>query len=57
MNNKGNQSDEDNHSNQLNPNNDAYWQARGLDRRPDDWRSRIKAQVPQNKQGRSPRKK
>lgn len=29
----------DNHSNQLNPNNDAYWQSRGFDERPDDWDS------------------
>lgn len=29
----------DNHSNQLNPNNDAYWQSRGYDERPDDWDS------------------
>ncbi len=27
----------DNHSNQLNPNNDAYWDSRGYDGRPDDW--------------------
>lgn len=27
----------DNHSNQLNPNNDAYWQSRGYDERPEDW--------------------
>ena len=27
----------DNHSNQMNPNNDAYWQSRGYDERPDDW--------------------
>mgnify|MGYP000877709102 CR=1 FL=1 len=27
----------DNHSNQLNPNNDAYWTSRGYDERPDDW--------------------
>jgi len=26
----------DNHSNQLNENNDAYWQSRGEDERPDD---------------------
>ena len=31
------QSDLDNHANQLNPNNDAYWQSRGEDERPDDW--------------------
>ena len=34
-------SDHDNHSNQLNPNNDAYWQSRGYDERPDDWDDRI----------------
>lgn len=26
----------DNHSNQMNSNNDAYWQSRGYDGRPDD---------------------
>ena len=31
----------DNHSNQLNPNNDAYWNSRGWDERPDDWQERI----------------
>ena len=30
-----------NHSNQLNPNNDSFWQARGLDKRPDDWKERV----------------
>jgi hypothetical protein len=30
-----------NHSNLMNPNNDAYWEARGWDRRPDDWESRV----------------
>ncbi len=34
-------SDRDNHSNQGNPNNDAYWESRGLDERPDDWEDRI----------------
>lgn len=32
-----NKTDLDNHSNQLNPNNDAYWQSRGSNSRPDDW--------------------
>ena len=32
--------DEDNHSDQLNPNNDAYWDSRGEDGRPDDWEER-----------------
>ena len=31
------QSDLDNYANQLNPNNDAYWESRGWDERPDDW--------------------
>jgi hypothetical protein len=33
-------SDQDNHSNQLNDNNDAYWQSRGEDERPDDLEDR-----------------
>ena len=33
-------SDNDNHSNQLNDNNDAYWLSRGYDERPDDWDDR-----------------
>lgn len=32
--------DQDNRANQLNPNNDAYWQSRGWDERPDDWEER-----------------
>jgi len=28
---------QDNRSNQLNANNDAYWESRGYDERPDDW--------------------
>jgi hypothetical protein len=32
-----NKSNDDNHSNQLNSNNDAYWESRGYDDRPDDW--------------------
>ena len=34
------QADLDNHANQLNPNNDAYWDSRGGDGRPDDWEER-----------------
>ncbi len=30
----------DNHSNQLNDNNDAYWQSRDEDERPEDWEDR-----------------
>jgi hypothetical protein len=33
--------DNDNHSNQLNPENDAYWQSRGEDERPDDWQEQL----------------
>ena len=31
------QADDDNHADQLNDSNDAYWQSRGYDERPDDW--------------------
>ena len=31
------QSDLDNYANQLNPNNDAYWESRGWEERPDNW--------------------
>ena len=33
--------DRNNHSNQMNPNNDAYWQARGYNERPDDWEDKL----------------
>ena len=35
------QSDLNNHANQMNPNNDAYWESRGYDERPDDWEERV----------------
>jgi hypothetical protein len=28
---------ENNHSNQINPNNNAYWESRGHDERPENW--------------------
>jgi hypothetical protein len=31
----------DHRADQLNPNNDDYWESRGYDERPDDWESRI----------------
>ncbi len=37
------QDDLDNHSNQLNPNNDEYWESRGWDDRPDDWEERAES--------------
>ena len=30
-----------NHANQKNPNNDAYWQARGYNERPDNWEDQL----------------
>ena len=33
--------DRNNHANQMNPNNDAYWQARGYNERPDDWEGQV----------------
>jgi hypothetical protein len=33
--------DLDNYSRQLDPENDAYWQSRGEDERPEDWQERI----------------
>ncbi len=31
----------DNYSRQKDPENDAYWQSRGEDERPDDWKERL----------------
>ncbi len=36
--------DDDHRANQLNPNNDAYWQSRGEDEKPDDWEERVESQ-------------
>lgn len=33
--------DRNNHANQMNPNNDAYWQSRGYNERPDDWEDQV----------------
>ena len=33
--------DRNNHSNQMNPNNDAYWQSRGYNERPGDWEDQV----------------
>ena len=41
--------DLDNHANQLNPNNDTYWQGRGYDEKPDDWESRSSDDSPGRK--------
>ena len=42
------QDDLDNHSDQLNPNNDAYWQSRGDDDRPDDWEQQAESDDDKN---------
>jgi hypothetical protein len=46
-------SDLDNHANQMNPNNDAYWQSRGEDERPDDWVERLEQDDVKSEQGSS----
>ena len=38
--------DLDNHANQMNPNNDAYWESRGYDERPDDWEDQVEEDEP-----------
>jgi len=35
------ESDSDNHANQMNSNNDAYWESRGDEERPDDWEEQV----------------
>jgi len=35
------QDENDNHSDQMNPNNDTYWSDRGEDDRPDDWEDQL----------------
>jgi len=39
-NNDHSQHENDNHSDQMNPNNDTYWSDRGYDDRPEDWEDR-----------------
>ena len=36
--------DEDNHANQMNPNNDAYWESRGFEERPEDWEDKSESE-------------
>ena len=36
----GRSGSDDNRADQMNPNNDAYWQSRGYDERPEDWEDR-----------------
>jgi hypothetical protein len=44
------QSNLDNRANQLNPNNDAYWESRGYTERPDDWEERSEEEVENQKE-------
>ena len=39
------QSDLDNHADQMNPNNDAYWDSRGYEDRPNDWEEHATTQA------------
>ena len=41
-----------NRANQMNPNNDAYWQSRGYDERPDDWEDQVDKEEQQKAQER-----
>ena len=50
------QSDMDNHANQLNPNNDAYWESRGWDERPDDWEEKAEQEDEKDKEKSEERK-
>ena len=36
------QAENDNHANQMNPNNDTYWDSRGDEDRPEDWDDQIR---------------
>ena len=44
--------DRNNRANQMNPNNDAYWQSRGYDERPDDWEDQVDKEEQQKGQER-----
>ena len=44
--------DRNNRANQMNPNNDAYWQSRGYNGRPDDWKDRVDKEEQQQGQER-----
>jgi len=37
----GTKEDLDNHSRQLDPEHDAYWQSRGEDERPENWQDHV----------------
>ena len=51
------QSDQDNHADQLNPNNDAYWQSRDEDERSDDWEEKAsEGDRPKQEGGEGPNK-
>ena len=45
--------DMNNHANQMNPNNDAYWESRGFGERPDDWEDQAEREsAPSERTGR-----
>ena len=47
--------DMDNHANQLNPNNDAYWESRGYDERSDNWEEEIEEEDSQQERNKAER--
>lgn len=51
------QSDRDNHANQLNPNNDAYWQSRGEEERPEEWEEQEREAGKERRGREAPRRK
>ena len=42
----GRHSELNNRSQQLNPNNDVFWQSRGFDERPENWEERAEEESP-----------
>jgi hypothetical protein len=50
------QTDLDNHANQMNPNNDEYWQSRGDDDLQDDWEDWVDW-APQKKLAEEPKRR
>lgn len=48
--------DDDNRKDQLNPNNDKYWQSRGHNERPDDWRERADGKGNDKEKNETPKK-
>ena len=48
------QSDMDNHANQMNPNNEVYWESRGYEECPDDWEEKVLKKKEESRENRPP---